>query len=105
MTLGKRLRIETPRNGAVTWYLLPFLLVAFSCWFFGERFGFQQSWHVCVGTPVLWDSRQPLGSTSIYLRVCTLHQKVISAITYTYSEQQGLIGIVFSRGRQPWNGE
>ena len=34
-TSGKRLPTETPRNGAVAWYLLPFLLVAFYYWFFG----------------------------------------------------------------------
>ena len=40
MTSGPCLPIETARNGAVIWYLLPFLLVAFSYAFFGERFGF-----------------------------------------------------------------
>ena len=40
MTAGKHLPIETPRNGAVTWYLLPVLLVAISHGFFGERFRF-----------------------------------------------------------------
>ena len=39
-TSGKRLPIETLRNGAVTWYVLHFLLGAFSYGFFGERFGF-----------------------------------------------------------------
>ena len=73
MTSGKRLPNETPRNGAVTWYLLPILLVTFSYGFFDEGFGFCRQGHACVGTAVFWDSRQCLGSTGIYLRAYTLH--------------------------------
>ena len=76
-TSGKRLPIATHRNGALTLYLLPFLLVAFAYGIFGEGFGFQPPWHACVGTLILWDSRQRLGSTGIYLLVCTVHRKVI----------------------------
>ena len=36
----KQLPIESPSTGAVTWYLLRFLRVAFSYGFFGERLGF-----------------------------------------------------------------
>ena len=53
VTAGKRLPIETARNGAVTCYLLLFLLVALSYEVFGAMFGSQWPWHAYVGTQVL----------------------------------------------------